>query len=456
MHKKWIVLLIPFFVNCTKEMKSKDVVWTNQSGLPAPIIARANEFKDQEMTLMTTNETLERYPQKWGPAVVENNFLTKIYDRNGKLIFVKNHYVDENWDKLEKKISDLDTKKYLFLENFKKTNMHLRSAIRIFDPQVVITAKYGPRHPLYQVDYIDANQNGVFRMKISPFGSLLSTEVVSAAFEQGHAFIFPEGPKLSTVTDVVLSQLLGDGTLTKTSHKVTSQAPEKALSTDEVFKYEPTDSRFDQVQTFYFVDRALHFFQDQLGVAIPFFIEVQTDVGSPDKTNAMFYYHGQVRLGSGDGINYANIMKDPSIVTHETCHALVEVLSNLPMGQGEGGSMNEAFADFFTTSFLENPNLAEVAFVKGPFKRTVNNTMKVREKTGGLYHDSLIVSGTFYEIKKELGTRAALDLAVKTLMRMGPSGTFGNFRQNVTLALAQGFPEEQKKTVLDILTERGW
>jgi Zn-dependent metalloprotease len=284
----------------------------------------------------------------------------------------------------------------------------------------------------------------------------LSIQKVSSAFEQGRGFVFPAGPKQSSLSEVIFTQLLGDGLLSKTSHKVTSQAPQQAQSANETFNYEPSDVRFDQVQTFYFVDQALHFFKQQLGVTIPFFIDVQTDVGSPEKTNAMFYYHGAVRLGSGDGISYTNIMKDPSIVTHETCHALIEALAHLPMGQGEGGSINEGFADFFATSFLGNPNLAEVAFIKGPYKRTVNNDMKLSEKNGGLYHDSLIVSGTFYEIKKQIGTKPSLDLAVKTLMRMGPSGNLGNFKQNVLFALDQGFTDEQKKTVSDVLAQKGW
>jgi hypothetical protein len=450
------ILFLVTVVGCTKPLPSKEVQWSSGQSGAAPAVANASEFKSPQISVLVNNETLQRTPQHWGPAVVENNFVTQIYDKSGKLIYFKQHYANADWSKLETKFNDLDLNKFLFLEKLKKHNTHLRNATKIFDPQLIVSAKYGAHHPLYQIDYIEATQNGVLRMKASPEGRVLSIEPASAAFEQGHGFIFPDGPKQSTIADVILSQLLGDGTLSKISHKVISQSTEKVVSSDEVFRYDPKDPRFDQVQTFYFVDRALRFFQEQLGVTIPFFLEVQTDVGSPDHTNAMFYYHGQIRLGSGDNVSYANIMKDPSIVTHETCHALIEVLSGLPLGQGEGGSINEAFADFFTTTFLDNPNLAEVAFLKGPYKRTVNNTMKLNEKNGGLYHDSLIVSGTFYEIKKELGTKPALDLAVKSLARMGPTGTFANFRDNVTTALSQGFTDDQKKSVLAILAERGW
>jgi len=456
-NKTCILMLIPLSVGCSKSILPTETIWTDRSATTAPVEPRGSEFKTQDVMFMTSHETVQRSPQKWGKAFVEDSYSTKIYDQYGKLIFFRSLYADADWAMVEKQINVLDLNKYRFLEKLKKIEPSLNSAARIFDPKVIISLKYGVKHPLYQIDYVNAAQSGVYRLRMDPQTSVaLSTQLISSSFEQGRGFVFPNGPKISDLTEVTLIDMIGDGTLTKKSHKISSESPDSVQNTQEFFKYEPSDARFDQVQAFYFVDQALHFFQNQLGITIPFFIEVKTQIGSPDKTNAMFYYDGVIYLGTGDGVTYANIMKDPSIVIHETGHALVQVLSNLPMGQGEGGSLNEAFADFFATSFLNNPNLGEVAFVKGPYSRTVDNQMKVSDKNGSLYHDSLIVSGTFYELQKKLGKSITLDLAVKTLERMGPNGNFSNFKQNVLLALQQGFTTEQTATVINILAQRGW
>ena len=112
---------------------------------------------------------------------------------------------------------------------------------------------------------------------------------------------FLRAPKSSVLAQVIFKDLLGDGTLSKPGLKVIPQIPEQAANADSNFSYSPDDARFDQVQSFYFVDRALSFFQNRLGVTLPFSLVVETQFGAPEKLNAMFYYHGQIRLGLGDG-----------------------------------------------------------------------------------------------------------------------------------------------------------
>src|SRR5690606_1502757 len=118
-------------------------------------------------------------------------------------------------------------------------------------------------------------------------------------------------------------------------------------------EFPPTDERFDQVQAYYYANQILSWFGRKLTLKKPLKVSILAHVGYPDKTNAAFYYKGQVRLGSGDDVTFSLIPLDPSIVMHEVSHVLIDELARLPF-QGEGGSINEGFADVFTTFYLNS------------------------------------------------------------------------------------------------------
>jgi Zn-dependent metalloprotease len=192
---------------------------------------------------------------------------------------------------------------------------------------------------------------------------------------------------------------------------------------------------------------------------MPFAIRGVSSLGFPEKTNSAFYYSGQIRLGAGDDVTFSKIPQDPSIVIHETCHALIEALAKLPY-QGEGGSLNEGFSDFFTTVLLKNPKLGEASYKKGPFKRTVENDKKVSDKKGALYADSGIVSGTLWEIYQKLGQEKSLQFALEILTRLGPNSNFESTSTVMKELLAVEQNDKDKladneilKTVLKV---RGW
>jgi len=443
-------------IACSKQNRPHSLVWAPGSAQQLPAIIKGQQFSTKDLSLLSHQELVERAPQKIGAAEIEGAFVQKITDSKGKLVYVKSQYYAEDLSQLLPEIQKMDTQKFLAVEKLKKSDSTLQTAAHVFSPKVVVIANQGSPQVVYQIDFINKAKTGIYKMLYSPITGVISTELASSGFEEGKGIVFPAGPKSSQLAEVILSNLTGDGSLTKENLRVTPQINEKAQSANLVFNYDPQDVRFDQVQSFFYVDRALDFFQSHLGVTLPFSLEVQTHYGAPEKLNAMFYYHGQIRLGTGDGVSYNNVMKDPSIVVHESCHGLIDALARLPLGTGEGGSLNEGFADFFTTVFLANPNLGEVAYLKGPYKRTVANDMKVSDKNGGLYHDSLILSGTFWEIRENLGDQKALDLAIKTLPRLGPNGVFSTVNSAIQYAMTTDFTEAEQTTINNILKKRGW
>ena len=153
-------------------------------------------------------------------------------------------------------------------------------------------------------------------------------------------------------------------------------------------------------------------------------------VGYPEKTNTAFYFENKIRLGRGDDIDYAMLAADPSIVYHESFHGLIDGLARLPF-EGEGGSLNEGFADFFTCAALNRPFVGESAYLKAPYKRTIQSAMTLAEKTGGLYHDSQIISSLLWEIRTKLGNAKSLKIAADTLVELNPNSDFTDFNNQL-------------------------
>ena len=269
------------------------------------------------------------------------------------------------------------------------------------------------------------------------------------------ANIYPMGPLKSEMQKIIFKNLLDVQTLATSSVSISSESGQLAIpSAQNELNFNVDDARFFQVQTLYYITEAIHWFEQKLKFKLPFVLEAETQKGFPDKTNTAFYFQRKIRLGDGDGDAFDRIPMDPSIVTHETNHALIDAVAGLPF-EGEGGSINEAFADFFAASLLNNPKMGEVAYKKAPYKRTLDNTLKLSEKSGGLYHDSGIVSGLLWSIASAVGAEEGRNFAWQTLLRLNPGSDFNTLKLELDSVIAKESPENQKK-IKTILEDRGW
>ena len=139
---------------------------------------------------------------------------------------------------------------------------------------------------------------------------------------------------------------------------------------------------------------------------------------------------------------------------HEAFHGVIDSVARLPF-EGEGGSLNEGFADFFAASMMENPNLGEVSYKIAPFKRTVKNGLKLQDQKGSLYFDSGIVSGLLWNLRNDLGSEWGEQIAWKTLLRLNPDSQFSEFKTEL-LEVVRNLPEEFKVKAENVLHSRGW
>jgi Zn-dependent metalloprotease len=295
----------------------------------------------------------------------------------------------------------------------------------------------------------------LWEVRLNPNLEIRSSQRVGSQFHETAAWVFPQGPKKSTLQEVSLKDLLLKPTLSNSRVFVSSQADLKVSDVEEPLKFALDDSRFDQVQVFYFLNESLNWFEKNLNFKLPMQLQAEVHMGAPEKTNSAFYYQGKIRLGQGDDEFYSRIPHDPSIVIHESVHALVEVLARLPY-EGEGGSLNEAFADFFTALQIGSPHMGEAAYLKAPFRRTILNDLTLKDKNGGLYHDSGIASGTLWELGTKLGLVKGQKLALLTLNRLTPASGFSDFGKTLRSVILENTSGAEQDMALAILDKRGF
>jgi hypothetical protein len=237
--------------------------------------------------------------------------------------------------------------------------------------------------------------------------------------------LFPRGPKFSSIEKMLLLVASQPLFLFTNTLSVVSDAGLSFTDGAALKGIQPGDERFAMVQAYFYSSEALRWVREHLDYALPK-LKVRVHVGHPERSNVAFYYGKEIRLGRGDGVLFDQIPLDPSIVIHETMHPVVEGLTGLPF-QGEGGSLSEALCDFLTAAQLDDPRMGATAYKKFEYQRTLDNRAVFGERKGALYHDSLIVSGTLWQIRQEIGVVAAEDLLVHLLTHFAPDSKLADF-----------------------------
>lgn len=440
-------------VSCGKKSAFNTFEWSEKSGIHLLEKINLNNFKIST-SVNTKYNQVEYSEQKILGLPVEGAYLKKLYDPNGKLILAFGYYA-ENDKKFDKKLLDATKgKQASIINDLQSKYPHLRKFNYEKPELVLLPNKNGEFIPEWRLVYFD-NKGLAWKMKVSTDLSILSIDRVGSQFHEAAAIVYPLGPRMSQLQDVLLKNLIGDGTLSSPNFKVNTMSGAKVSNIGDAVKFTPPDERFDQVQVFYTVNQSIAWMENKLGIKIPNNLDIQVHVGSPEKTNTAFYYNGKIRLGAGDDVTYSKIPTDVTIVSHEAYHALIEAVAHLPY-EGEGGSINEAYADFFTAAQLDHPNMGDVAYLKGPYRRTLNSDFTLNSKNGGLYHDSLIISGTLWDLKKKFGVDKSVEIALKTLNRLAPNSDFTDFGAKLLISIESSLNGKEIETAKEVLKTRGW
>lgn len=396
--------------------------------------------------------------QEVAGAKIAGTWFQSLRSKDGKPVFASGASLESPPVHLEPVIQKMTRSRDAAVARIRHEVPSLGTASHSWDPRIEIHEDPKTRNyrPIWIVDFVDEDETGAWTLKADENGAPLSLDRAGTGLVEGNGIVFPEGPVASPLTEVKLSRLTGDGYLSSDLFLVRSAMDPQVWSPDHVFKYGTGDARFDEVQTYFFAERAITWFRSRFGTQLAQRLEIKTHVGPAGRSNAAFYFRSRIFLGTGDGVTYKDLMRDPSVVIHETTHAFIDELSGLP-SQGEGGALNEGFADFFTAAITGNPNIGETSYLKGPFRRTLLNELKAyQDFAEGVYVSGSIVAGTLWDVRKLLGDDKATRLAVSALARLGEGSKLEDFPGAVLLAGESVLLNEDRSKVTEALAVRGW
>lgn len=443
-----------------KQLVMNQYRWSSEDAhsTPEPKIDREQKiFTKSASPVKLFDEIIEHSNQNVGGATVDSSYIHWISTAQGKLRYV-NYLLDEKESLAHyaEQANKLRNLRFSTLEIMKRKHLALNEAIYIFEPEVFISGTEAQPKFQFQFEYIPKNGDGVYSMRVSPSFAIESIKKVELCFQKNRSLLFPTGPRLSELIEIFLTPLIGNGSLASLRVHINSDDGQKALAENGEFIFAPGDSRFDQVQAFFFVQKTLEYAENHWDFNLPYPLKVGLKAGYPEKTNLMYYYKGLIRLGEGDGVSYKNIPQDPSIVSHEVAHAIIDSLSGMGT-EGEAASLNEGFADYITASLWQIPELGHTAFIKRLFTRTVAVSTTFSERNGGTYHDSGILSGTFWDLEKKLGFEKTQRIALKTIARLGAHPTFIDvFPAVIDATKSSNFSEADLNLVRTVFKDRGW
>ena len=401
-------------------------------------------------------ESVTRRVQKIEGVAIRGTWVQSISNLQGEKVFEAGEILDSVPEELRAHVKEMYARKSEALAAFEKSTPGLLRASWSSDPQLEVIMN--PKLPFaleWTLDFMSEDETAIYRAVLDEQFKFKGVKNIGFRMEEGLGAVYPRGPKGSTLEVKPLSDLDGSGRLTSDDIFVKTGLKDEAVSKDLDFRFDPRDNRFDQVQAYFFATQAIKFFKTAFDASPLTQIELKVQVG--DHSNAAFYYSNRIRLGTGDGVKYNNMAQDPSVVMHEVGHAFVDRYAGLP-SDGEGGSLNEAFADYFAANILDNPRLGESSFLAGPYVRTLeNNFTAPGDLNSGVYKASQVVSGSLWDLRLALGAEMTNQLAFRTLSRLGSGATLKDFAPSVMLAAdSMNVSPEQKSKTVEILRARGW
>lgn len=464
--KKYILIFVTLFAACQKKIEPTHFNWTPKDS-PEKLESFVREVKvNKTSSIIYKNQKIENGLQTFDRVGVKNTFIKKKFKKDQSLASIEALYLNETQMKgalppikyskfkqdkeilrLEKLHRNLKIKSSKIFETLENDHSLFKKYLILeyeLSNGYIYQARYTPSLKLYDIEQMGSH------LAHSDKNNEFSAESTQAMTQ-----VYPQGPKLTALTDVLLKNIYSEPALSNPFILVSNEAEQKITQVTPLLKFDPKDTRFDQVQVYYFMDKALDWMKTKLKIELTQKLEAVVNVGYPENTNTAFYYKGKIRLGRGDSEVFTSIASDPSIIYHETFHAAIDGMAGLPY-EKEGGSLNEAFADFFTCVALGRPFLGEAAYLKGPFKRSLLTDKKLNERTGGLYHDSLIISSLLWEIKEKTSETEAIELATQILSEMNYFSDFESFNNSLIDKIKVIYSKEKLNLVQDILKKRGF
>lgn len=404
--------------------------------------------------LAAAGETVIREAQQVDGAEIAGSWSQTVLNSAGKVVYTAGELTDPpSAAQLELAGVRLGKEAALAVAESKVPEL---SESKRFPARLQLRRQNGIWQAYWRVEYLTKKEDRVKFLHIARDGTILERGEIPWDGADGRALVYPKGPRLSELKEETLRDLVGDGNLTGSTLSVRSALNLSVWSPELKFIFPQEDRRFDMAQAYFTINSGLIWMKEKLGVEPRSLLEVRVHVGENGVSNAAFYHQNTIYLGSGDGITYRDLLRDPSVLVHEGMHALIDVYAGFP-SDGEGGSFNEGFADLLTALILDNPRMGEVSYMKAPFRRTLENNLRAyRDFTAGVYQNGSIVAATFWDMRAQLGNEKTAQLAFRTLTRLGRGAKFDDFGGALSAAATGLLDEGQREFVLGAARNRGW
>lgn len=239
---------------------------------------------------------------------------------------------------------------------------------------------------------------------------------------------------------------------------------------------DPTDA-FAEAQMYFHVDRAHDFFAEVMGAThmdwrMPATVNVRMNgepfdnaAFMPEAQAAIFGIdvaeaEGAIVFGQGVTVDYSY---DASVIYHEYTHAVIggeRLWGGAADEQGynpQPGGINEATADYFAASILDDPLLGRYALYSEDLDHSRDLT-ELRhcpeDFLGEVHYDGRIWASALWAIRESMGAARADELIYAVTMRSGLTTTFAE-SSTMLIEEAARFSEASVVAVEEILLERG-
>lgn len=346
----------------------------------------------------------------------------------------------------------------------------------------LLLAKGESLNPIWRVVIPSNHPKGDWEFLIAAeTGETVSLQDLIQGQAQGYAF--PSNPVKGTLTQVQLDNLLaGSSVLTGSNAKVYSYyrnfvgligpnvIDQLATSSTGNFLFKVDDPRFAEVQLYYGMDRVSARFRNLgfKGFGRPLEGTVLfKDFNAADgiflgQKNA---YFSSASFGGRGGLFFyltprgGDVSLDSDVIFHEYTHAVVTGL----VGSVQSPvfrALNEGTADYFSSSFLDDPDLGEYAAKlfgsRLPFLRTTDNPNTFPVNLAGEVHiDGNIWSGALWDVRKRLGADRADRIALNALARMIGTSEFYDAGFAAYASANSLYGSAVANQVADIMAARG-
>jgi Zn-dependent metalloprotease len=238
-------------------------------------------------------------------------------------------------------------------------------------------------------------------------------------------------------TEVVLEDLDLTGYL-RGPYVDTGLTASRAFSPTLDFRYDRSQSGFEEVMIYYHIQEFRKYLREELGFPLEI-RQVLADAHAGDEDNSWYSpLISAIFFGDG-GVDDA---EDGYLIIHEYFHAVIYEIVGQPIYSAERDAMNEGNSDYFAASFYASHNFMPetvaqwdgIANVPIGIRRVDSNKVYPRDFVWESHDDGEIWSSALWHMRGAVGREVADRLVLESLYYLDSSSQFSEGLEAILLA----------------------